>query len=190
MLRRLLFLLLLFAGVPAHAAVTLTFYSRDLSDNSFPHAFVLVTGATDAGPSHQVDDNYGFTAKTVTPAILMGAVAGEVIAVNAGYIRSSQAHLVMKLTDPQYAAVMATVAKWRALPGRSYDLNHRNCVFFVGDVARALGMTVEDPPALMKKPRSYLQNLVRLNPGVGTVPDVPVKAPSAAPTSPQAAKAD
>lgn len=183
-----LLLLLALAGSSARAAVTLAFYSRDLSDNSFPHAFILVTGATDADPAHRIDDNYGFTAKSVTPALLMGRVAGEVIAVNAGYLRHSQPHLRMTLTDAQYAAVMATVARWRGLPAPSYDLGHRNCVFFVGDVARTLGLRVEDAPALMKKPRSYLQHLVALNPGVGTVPAPDAAHPLAPPATPQGAK--
>ena len=185
----LLFALLALAGSSAQAAVTLTFYSRDLSGNSFPHAFVLVTGATDADPGHRVDDNYGFTARSVTPAILMGPVTGEIIAVNAGYVRQSQPHLRIVLTDAQYAAVMATVARWRALPGRSYNLGHRNCVSFVGDVARTLGMKVEDTRGLMKKPRSYLDNLVRLNPGLGTVPAPETTHPLAPPTTPQRATA-
>lgn len=150
------------------AAVTLTFYSRELG-TYFPHAFVRVTGSTDADPAKPLDDNYGFTARHVTPAVLAGPVTGEVIAVPAGYVRHSDAHLSLVLTDAQYQAVLAKVAEWRALPQPSYDLHHRNCVFFVGDVARMLGMTVEDPQPLMSRPRSYIINLIRLNPGVGTV---------------------
>jgi len=74
------------------------------------------------------------------------------------------------LTDEQYAAVLAVIGKWRTLPQPSYDLHKANCVFFVGDVARALGMTVDDGNAkLMSRPRSYIINLIRQNPGVGTI---------------------
>jgi len=153
----------------ASAKVTLTFYSRELGVY-FPHAFIRVTGATDAEPDKQFDTNYGFTAKSVTPAVLAGSVGGEILAANPTYVRRSDSHFSLVLTDDQYAIVLAVVQKWRDLPQPSYELHHRNCVFFVGDVARALGMTVDDShPKLMSRPRSYIINLVRLNPGFGTI---------------------
>ena len=153
----------------ASAKVTLTFYSREFGVY-FPHAFVRITGATDAEPDKQIDDNYGFTAKAVTPAVLAGSVAGKIMAASPTYVRHSDSHLSLVLTDDQYASVLAIVEKWRSLPQPSYELHHRNCVFFVGDVARALGMTVDDGNSkLMSRPRSYIINLIRLNPGFGTV---------------------
>ena len=153
----------------ASAKVTLTFYSRELGVY-FPHAFVRVTGATDAQPDKPIDTNYGFTAKAVTPAVLVGAVGGEILAANPTYVRRSDSHLSLVLSDEQYDQVLAVVKKWRELPQPSYDLHHANCVHFVGDVARALGMKVDDSqPKLMSRPRSYIINLVRLNPGVGTI---------------------
>lgn len=161
-------LLLLWPGL-ASAKVTLGFYSRELGVY-FPHAFVRITGATDAEPDKLLDDNYGFTAKTVTPALLAGPVPGTIMAANKTYVRRSDSHLTLVLTDAQYATVLAVVQKWRDLPRPSYDLKTRNCVFFVGDVARALGMKVDDSdPKLMSRPRSYIINLIRLNPGFGTV---------------------
>lgn len=159
---------LLAGAMPAGAAVTLTFYSRELG-TYFPHAFVRITGATDADPATPIDTNYGFTAKTISPALLAGPVAGKIMAAPDGYVRKSDAHLAMVLSDAQYARVLATVQKWRDRPKPSYDLQTANCVFFIGDVARTLGMTVEDRADLMKRPRSYIIDLIRLNPGVGTV---------------------
>ena len=167
--RLLLLVALLLWPVAAPAKVTLTFYSREFG-TYFPHAFVRVTGATDAAPDTPIDANYGFTAKSLTPALLAGPVTGEILGVNAAYIQHSDSHLSLVLSDEQYDQVLAIVAKWRNLPQPSYDLNHANCVFFVGDVARALGMTVDDSQSrLMKRPRSYIINLIRLNPGVGTI---------------------
>lgn len=155
--------------VAAPAKVTLTFYSRELGVY-FPHAFVRVTGSTDAQPDRPIDTNYGFTAKAVTPAILVGPVAGEMKPANPTYVRRSDSHLSLVLSDAQYDQVLAIVSKWANLPQPSYDLHSRNCVFFVGDVARALGLKVDDSqPKLMSRPRSYIINLIRLNPGVGTI---------------------
>lgn len=169
MLARIASTLLLILATPASAAVTITFYSKEFGTN-FPHAFVATSGATDADPATPVDYTYGFTAKTVSPAILMGPVYGHVEYVKPGYMASSDPQFSLVLTDAQYRAVLATVEKWRSLPGKSYELNTRNCVFFVGDIARAIGLTVVDDPKLMKKPRSYLVNLRKLNPQLQVPP--------------------
>jgi hypothetical protein len=167
---KIIFLLALLLWPSAAAAkVTVTFYSRELGVY-FPHAFVRVTGATDAEPDKPIDTNYGFTAKSVTPAILLGPVAGEMKPANPTYVSRSDSHFSMVLTDAQYDQLLAVVKKWGSLPQPSYDLHRANCVFFVGDVARALGLTVDDSqPRLMTRPRSYIINLIRLNPGTGLV---------------------
>jgi len=161
--RRLLLSLLLFLGLafPAWAQVTISFYSRDFGE-TFPHAFFTLRG-TVAGDTTPVDANYGFTAVTVSPAILMGPVKGKVETVKPDFVRKSQLHLSFPISDDQYRAVVALVDRWRSLPGRSYDLNKRNCVFFVAAVARTLGLDVVEDRKLMKKPRSFLDDVVRRN---------------------------
>jgi hypothetical protein len=163
------FVLLLLWPALASAKVTMTFYSRELGVY-IPHAFVRITGATDTAPDKPIDTNYGFTAKAVTPALLVGPVPGKMEPANPTYVRRSNSHLSLVLNDEQYDQVLAIVKKWGDLPQPSYDLHRANCVFFVGDVARALGMKVDDSdPKLMSRPRSYIINLIRLNPGFGTV---------------------
>ena len=72
----LLSLLMLCAGLsaPARADVVVSFYSHDFGDR-FPHAFIVMTGTLDA-TGEVVDVNYGFTATSVSPAILFGSVKG------------------------------------------------------------------------------------------------------------------
>ena len=70
----LVFLLLFVLPAQAWAAVEVAFYSRELGGNNFPHAFVTLQGTVDA-TGEAVDTSYGFTAKAVTPAILLGSVA-------------------------------------------------------------------------------------------------------------------
>ena len=65
-------------AVPAHAAVEIAFYSRELGGNNFPHAFVRLLGTVDS-TGEQVDTSYGFTARAVSPAILFGSVPGAVL---------------------------------------------------------------------------------------------------------------
>ena len=72
----LLVLLLAFLPAHAHAQVVATFYSHDFGDH-FPHAFIKLKGKVESS-GEVVDTNYGFTAVTVSPAILMGSVKGMI----------------------------------------------------------------------------------------------------------------
>jgi hypothetical protein len=145
----------------AGAAVRIAFYSREWGTN-FPHAFVVLKGQPDRGGA-KIDTNYGFTATAISPAILWGSVDGQVESVNAGYVAHSTPHFAFDLSDEEYDRVIATVEKWRHLKQPSYNLNRQNCVFFVGDVAKTLGMVADTPANLMKKPFSYEELLLRAN---------------------------
>jgi hypothetical protein len=160
----LLLAIMLAMGVPiapADAAVEVSFYSKEFG-SSFPHAFVRVKGTVDR-TGEAVDTNYGFTAKTISPAILMGSVAGEIVTSKPAYVAASDRHFAFLLSDSEYYKLLATVEKWRSRKQPSYNLNSRNCVFFVAEVAAALGMKADTPKALMKKPRSYVQSLLSAN---------------------------
>ena len=154
--------LLALGAVPASAAVQITFYSKQLS-SSFPHAFVIMRGTLDRNGA-RVDEDYGFTAKSISPAILMGSVKGEVVSDhNAGYVRQSDSHFTLTISDSEYDRVMATVHRWRTRPQPSYDLGTRNCIHFVAEIAASIGMRADTPKKLMKKPRSYLDFLTAAN---------------------------
>ncbi|MEY4888912.1 MAG: hypothetical protein RIQ75_42 [Pseudomonadota bacterium] len=148
---------------PAAAQVVLSFYSHELG-SSFPHAFVVLKGKTEEG--RDVDTNFGFTAKTLTPAILMGSVRGVVETSKPSYVASSDRQFSVQLDDRQFKDVLAVVERWRTRPGKSYNLNKSNCIHFVGEVAQAVGLKVVFEKALIKKPRSFLLSLVTLNPWV------------------------
>ncbi|MGH8572701.1 MAG: hypothetical protein ACREX8_09015, partial [Gammaproteobacteria bacterium] len=76
---------------PASAAVQVTFYSKQLT-SSFPHSFVILRGTLERSGA-RIDEDYGFTAKSVSPAILMGAVKGHVVSDhNPGYVNQSDSH--------------------------------------------------------------------------------------------------
>lgn len=160
---------LLGIATPAAAAVEIAFYSRELGGNNFPHAFVSLRGTVDS-TGEVVDTSYGFTAKTVSPAILLGSVAGEVVIEGPRQIARSDRQFALLLNDARYAAVMAVVARWRNRAQPSYNLNRRNCVHFVGELAQAAGLQVSFERRLMKRPRSFLivvreANSGRLNVG-------------------------
>lgn len=162
----ILLLLALFAlgfHAPATAAVEIAFYSRELGGNNFPHAFVALRGTVDA-TGERVDTSYGFTAKAVTPALLFGSVAGEIVVEGERQMARSTRQFAVILPDERYRAVMAVVERWRSRPQPSYNLNRANCVHFVAEVAEAVGLRVERVQRLMKRPRSFLQHVHSLNP--------------------------
>ena len=153
--------LLALAAAPAWAAVSVTFYSKELGA-SFPHAFIIFEGIPERG-GRRIEEDYGFTAKTISPAILWGKVAGEVITDHSvSYVRGSDRHFTLTLTDAEYDQAMATVERWRAAAQPSYDLDRHNCVHFVAEIATSVGLAA-DTRRFTKKPRSFLEGLTRAN---------------------------
>ncbi len=169
------FALLLGTAIPAQAAVTITFWSHELG-NSFPHAFFTLRGTLDANGA-PVDANFGFTAKTISPAMLFGPVAGRLDIAKPYYIAGSDAQFSLVITDAQYADILALVDAWSGKSGESpYRLGDRNCISFVQEAARRLGLTGLDQPRLMKRPRSFLKAVAAANAGRITPIDRPGKA--------------
>jgi hypothetical protein len=145
----------------ASAAVEITFYAREMG-SQFPHGFVVLAGTLDR-TGERIDVNYGFTATHVSPTILFGSVRGEVEPLEPGYVRGSEPHFRMTLSDAEYDQVVATVTRYGELRQPSYNLNRRNCVHFIADVATALGMQAELPRNLTRRPRSFTELLIRSN---------------------------
>ncbi len=163
---RLMFLslLLLCAGLtaPARAEVVVRFYSHDFGDR-FPHAFVVMKGKVDA-TGEVIDTNYGFTATAVSPAILFGSVKGEVQTSKPEYVAKSDRQFDVTVDDATYGRLMATIAEWRDRGQPSYNLNKRNCVHFVMELAEVVGLKVDRRSKFFKKPKSFLIEVMGLNP--------------------------
>ena len=158
----LIALLLILSPAQARAEITATFYSHDFGDH-FPHAFFTLKGTVDA-TGETVDTNYGFTAKSTSPAILLGSVIGIIESKGAKYIEDSNPHFTLMLDDTQYKSLIAHVGKWRNMPGKSYNLNKQNCVHFVMEAAALLGLSVNRKSKLFKKPKSFVLEMMKLNP--------------------------
>ena len=148
-------------SVTARAEVTVTFYSHDFGKN-FPHAFFVARGELADGK--KVDTAFGFTAVNVSPGILFGSVNGHVKAPPANYIATSNPHFTVNIDDAKYGKLMAVVQKWKAIPQKSYSLNKRNCVHFINDVIKTLDLKTNLKTANWKKPRSFMEEVMKLNP--------------------------
>jgi hypothetical protein len=157
-------LLFLVAPAIAHAEVQATFYSHDFGDH-FPHTFITLRGKVEKS-GEVVDTNFGFTAVNTTPAILWGSVKGMIETKDAKYIEKSNPHFTLKLSDPQYESLIAHVEAWRNRPQKSYNLNRSNCIHFVMEAAELLGLKVNRESKFFKKPKSFVLELMTLNPGL------------------------
>ncbi|WP_243457041.1 hypothetical protein [Parasphingorhabdus cellanae] len=150
-------------AMPAQAQVAVTFYSHDFGKN-FPHAFFVLKGKLENGET--VDSSFGFTAVNVSPGILWGSVKGKVETPKAKYIANSNPHFTVTVGDSKYRELMALVAKWRNMPQKSYSLNKRNCVHFASEAVAILGYRFNLKTKFWKKPRSFMEEVMALNPGL------------------------
>ncbi|MCA0209091.1 MAG: hypothetical protein LCH74_08535 [Proteobacteria bacterium] len=162
----LLSLMLLCTGLaaPARAEVVVSFYSHDFGDR-FPHAFIVMKGTLDSN-GEVVDANYGFTATSISPAILLGSVKGKVESSEPDYIAKSDRQFDVTVDDATYARLLAKVAEWRDREQPSYSLGKRNCVHFVMELAEVVGLKVDRKSKLFKKPKSFLIEVRGLNPAL------------------------
>jgi len=151
----------------AFAEVRMSFHSFDGSVlfGRYPHAFVVLEGTT--GDGRKVDENFGFTAKHTTTAVLNGPVEHKIMTESAKSVRSTNRHFTVTLTDAQYARVKREVAAWHNAPGKFYDLDRRNCIHFVGRMAQLAGLKVTYPASMLRRPKQWLNHVAKLNPQLG-----------------------
>ena len=172
MIARLLCLLAaLLLPLPVAAQVLLTFqsFNGSMFGGRFPHTFVVLQGTLDATGA-KVEENYGYSAKSLSPAILTGAVQAIVMTEPPKYVTTTNRHFTVPISDATYWRIREEVAAWRDAPGKQYRLDEHNCVSFVGRIAELAGIRVDYPKGLMRKPKAWLNHLVGINPQLGATP--------------------
>ena len=156
----------LLGATAAQATVIITFYAHHLGSKGFwvefPHAYVTLNGTTDVG-GLPVKANFGFTPPVVGPGALFGWVEGAVVGADDDYVAKDTPAFSLPLTDQQYATVLAVADKWRKFPQPSYEIDQRNCVLFVKDVAASLGLAVSDDPKFVREPALFMADLKARN---------------------------
>ena len=158
---------LLWSG-PALAEVQIHFHSfnGNVFWGRYPHTFIVLEGTLEETGA-RVNENYGFSARNATPAVLAGPVEHKVLAESEKNVRNTNRHFSMTLTDAQYRMIVAEVKKWQTAPGKYYDLETRNCIHFVGRMAQLLGVKVEYPKKMLRKPKAWLNHVTAMNPQLG-----------------------
>ena len=150
--------------VPAHAEVKVHFHSFSGSFfGRYPHAFVVFEGKLD-DTGEVIKENYGFSAKTAGPNVLLGPTAHIVMTEKPKYIRTTNRHFTLTVSDATYRRMKAEVIAWRDAPGKFYDLDERNCIHFVARIAELGGVTVDFPEDLLRKPKEWFNHIAQLNP--------------------------
>lgn len=168
LLATFLALLTLAWASPALADVQLSFHSFNGSVlvGRYPHTFIVLEGELENG--QKVNENYGFTAKSAGPAVLNGPVEHDILIEKPKYISSTNRHFTVTITDAQYRKIVAEMKAWRDAPGKYYDLDTRNCIHFVGAMAQIVGLKVEYPKDMLRRPKKWLNYITSLNPSLGT----------------------
>lgn len=170
LLIQILALLALVWSGPALAEVQVHFqsFNGSLFVGRYPHTFVVIEGTLSSGK--KVNENYGFSAREVTPAILNGPVEHMVLTETARNIKKTNRHFSVTISDAQYRRIIAEVRKWQKMPGKYYDLEKRNCIHFVGRIAQIVGLKVTYPSSMLRRPKEWLNHVAKLNPKLGAKP--------------------
>lgn len=172
LMRLLLVLAILTAwSTPAQAEVQVSFHSFSGSffSGRYPHAFVAFDGKLD-DTGEVIRENYGFSARTAGPAVLAGPVKHGMYSEKEKYLRTTNRHFTITVSDATYRRMKQEVAAWRDAPGKYYDLDTRNCLHFVGRIAELAGLRVDFPREMIRKPKRWLNYVVQLNPQLGAQP--------------------
>jgi hypothetical protein len=169
--RRIALILALLWSAPSLAEVQIHFHSfnGNVFWGRFPHTFIVLEGTLD-GTGRVINENYGFSARNVSPAILSGPVEHMVLAESEKNVRKTNRHFSITLTDEEYIRVIKLVRSWQEAPGKFYDLETRNCIHFVGEIARLVGLKVEYPGDMLRTPKKWLNHITALNPQLGAAP--------------------
>lgn len=155
---------LLWTG-PAFAEVQLHFHSfnGNVFWGRYPHTFIVLEGKLEE-TGREINENYGFSARRVSPAILSGPVEHMILAESEKNVRKTNRHFSITLSDAEYIKVIKLVRSWQEAPGKFYDLEKRNCIHFVGEIARLVGLKVEYPDNMLRTPKKWLNYITAMNP--------------------------
>src|SRR5690606_8275063 len=114
--------------------------------------YVQATGTLD-DTGEAVDWAAGFTARHPGPQLLFMRDTGVVLQPDPRYVDEGTPYLSLTVDDAVYRAMRARADWWNGPDGRVYDLRRRNCISFVADLARVVGLRTAEEPSM--KPGSY-----------------------------------
>src|SRR5690606_6493669 len=81
---------------------------------------------------------------------------------DARYVDEGRPFLQLTLDDATWHALKARAEWWNTPEGSVYDLRRRNCITFIADLARVVGLQTAPEPSM--KPGTFLEATAALNP--------------------------
>ena len=152
---------------PAQADVQVSFHSFNGSVlfGRYPHTFVVFSGRLADG--REVNENYGFSARSSAEAITSGDAAHMILTETQRTIAETNRHFTVTVSDRQYRRLVAEVRAWRDYPGNYYNLDTNNCIHFVARIATLVGLTADVPEDYTRRPKAWLNYVTRNNPQLG-----------------------
>lgn len=150
------------AAAWADVAVTFHSFSGSFLTGRYPHAFVAFDGTLTNG--EKVHTNYGYSAVSAGPGVLAGPVRQGVYVEKEKYIRTTNSHFTVTVSDETYRRMMAEMVAWRDKPGNNYDLDRNNCIHFAGAIMQLAGLKVDYPAAMVRHPKEWMNHIAELNP--------------------------
>ncbi len=174
----LLALLLAVTPAMAFAQVTVSFHGHAGTQVRggflyFPHAYIRFSGTVEA-TGEPVDEAWGFTAASPGPQLLFVSGKGELSRPDERYLSEAIDYAAVPISDETWRAMRERLAYWREGPGSTYNLNRRNCISFVAEMARMAGL--QTPRENTLSPNGFLEDMVAMNPAV-----IPAATPPAIP---------
>src|SRR5262245_57300268 len=123
-LARALLLLVALAGFHGSALAAVQVHFQSFNGSMFaaryPHTFVGFDGTLRA-TGERIHENYGFSARSATPDVLLGPVAHGMYSEPDRYVRNTNRHFSITVSDATYQRMKQEVAAWRDAPGKYYD---------------------------------------------------------------------
>lgn len=161
----ILALMLILTPAMAVAQVTVSFHGHAGTKVRggflyFPHAYIRFSGTVEAS-GEPVDEAWGFTAAEPGPQLLFVSGKGELSRPDERYLSEAIDYASVPITDETYRAMQAQLAHWREGPGSRYNLNSRNCISFVAEMARMAGL--QTPRENTLSPNGFLEDMVAMN---------------------------
>ncbi len=199
MLTRPILLMALVLGISlptgAEAQVVITFAAKRGDPTALlqiPHSYMRITGTTESGEA--IDRTLGLMPSESSNLMLFGKrVAAEIVDSPASMVEWDrvQPFISVQIPDTTLDAVIVRLRSWSSGENGGYGLYTDNCIAFIGDIARTIGLRT--PPGRHLSPSGFMRDLAEMNPP-GSVPGVlssPVPNPTPEdkpPTDPEGAR--
>ncbi len=177
-----------FSGA-AWAQAVITFAAKRGEDRfAVPHGYVRISGTTQSGET--LSHVLGFMPVEASRRLVWGGrVRGAVVGKPEAEIvwDRVQPFLSIQIADTALDAVLVRFRYWHANQNGGYDVYDQNCITFLADIARTLGLKV--PPGSSLSPSGFLRQLAAMNPpgSVAGILAAPVANPSPADLAPEQA---